>query len=79
MDNKVYLYAVRDKISGKLVKDLTNPGHKFWEKKGNCQKAIDEYNNGSYSARRNNNKYMLELVTFELIEVQVVFDIKKVG
>jgi hypothetical protein len=64
----MYLYAVRDINTGKLVKDITNPGHKFWEKKGNCQKAIDDYNNGNYYYRRTPARN-LELVTFELVEV----------
>ena len=74
MNNKNYLYAVRDASTGKLVKDITNPGHKFWEKKGNCQKAIDEYN---ARADRLIPRYFrttyegpLELVTFELVEVK---------
>ena len=65
-----YIYAVRDKNTGKLVKDITNPGHKFWEVKGYCQKAIDQYNEGNYYSRRNNNDYDLEMVTFELVEVK---------
>lgn len=70
MTTKNYLYAVRDKKTGKLVRDITNPGHKFWEKRRSCQTAIDNYNNGNYYSRRNST-YDLELVTFELIEVNV--------
>lgn len=69
MTEKVYMYGARDTNTGKLVRDITNPGHKLWEKKGSCQTAIDEYNNGNYYYRRNNGSYNLELVTFELIEV----------
>lgn len=68
MATKNYLYAVRDKKTGKLVRDITNPGHKFWEKKGSCQAAIDNYNNGNYYSRRTST-YDLEIVTFELVEV----------
>lgn len=64
----MFIYGVRDKKTGKLVKDITNPGHKFWEVKGYCQKAIDNYNEGNYYRRRNPN-YDLEMVTFELVEV----------
>jgi len=75
MNNKNYLYAVRDASTGKLVRDITNPGHKFWEKRGNCQKAIDEYNdklsgNGSMRYFRTKYEGPLELVTFELVEVK---------
>lgn len=62
------IYAVRDKNTGKIVKDITNPGHKFWEIKGYCQKAIDNYNKGNYYRRRN-PKYDLEMVTYKLVEV----------
>lgn len=65
----MFIYAVRDKNTGKLVKDITNPGHKFWEVKGYCQKAIDNYNKGSYYRRRNPN-YDLEMVTYKLVEVK---------
>ena len=64
----MFIYAVRDKITGKIVKDITNPGHKFWEVKGYCQKAIDNYNRGNYYRRRNST-YDLEMVTYKLVEV----------
>ena len=57
------IYAVRDKNTGNIVKDITNPGHKFWEVKGYCQKAIDNYKKGNYYSRRN-PKYDLEMVTY---------------
>lgn len=73
MAEKNYLYAVRDTATGKLVTDITNPGHKFWEKKGNCQKAIDTYNNRSNGGWRRYYRTIyegpLEMVTFELVEV----------
>ena len=74
MEDKLYLYAARDTVTKKLVSDITNPKRKYWDKKGNAQKAIDYYNR-SY-ANRNHNSYnkgkhnTLELVTFELVEVQ---------
>ena len=64
----MFIYAVRDTKTGRLVKDITNPGHKFWEVKGYCQKAIDNYNKGNYYRRRN-PKYDLEMVTYKLVEV----------
>ena len=60
------LYAARDKNTGKLVTDLTSPGHKFWHRKGDCENAIRNYNSNRY--RRGN--YDLELVTYELVEVK---------
>lgn len=65
----MFIYAARDKNTGKFVKDITNPKHRFWEVKGYCQKAIDNYNEGNYYSKRNPN-YDLEMVTFELVEVK---------
>ena len=73
MKDKLYLYAAREIVSGKLVCDITNPKRKYWDRKGNAQKAIDYYNN--YYADREHSDYNkgkhghLELVTFELVEV----------
>ena len=72
--DKIYLYCARDTTTGKLVSDITNPRRKYWDKKGNATKAIDEYNNG-YANRKlpasaNKGEHgTLELVTFELVEV----------
>ena len=53
MKTKTYMYAVRDAATGKLVTNLTNPGHKYWEKKGYCLNAIKAYNKRSrYCSRR---------------------------
>lgn len=43
IDTKIKLYAVRDKKSGKFVNNITNPKHKFWEKKGSCETALKTY------------------------------------
>jgi len=75
MKEKLYLYAAKDTVTGKLVSDITNPKRKYWDKKGNAVKAIDSYNR-SY-ANRNVPTYIsnkgahniVELVTFELMEV----------
>ena len=60
------IYAARDKISGKLVSNITNPSHKFWQRKGDCESAIRRYNSNRY--KRGN--YDLELVEYELVEVK---------
>lgn len=68
MKTKTYMYAVRDAATGKLVTNLTNPGHKYWEKKGYCLNAIKAYNKRSrYCSRRYEGP--LEIVTFELVEI----------
>lgn len=60
------LYAVRDKSTGKFVSDITNPRHKYWEKKGSCESAIKHYsprcNKGTY------NKEDLELVELTFVD-----------
>lgn len=43
IDTKLRLYAVRDRKSGKFVNNITNPKHKFWEKKGSCEFALKTY------------------------------------
>ena len=75
MTEKIYLYGARDTITKKLVSDITNPKRKYWDKKGNAIKAIEDYNrryaNKTFS-RYNVNRGMhntIELVTFELVEV----------
>ena len=63
-DNSLTLYAVRDKSTGKFVSDITNPRHKFWEKKGSCESAIKSYNPNRISTQRRtiHDKDNLELV-----------------
>lgn len=58
------LYAARDKNTGKLVSDITNPRRKFWQRRRDCVNAI---NSKSYYRQKD---YDLELVVFELIEVE---------
>ena len=68
-----YLYGARDTTTGKLVSDITNPRRKYWDKKGNAEKAIDFYNQTRGLRGYNKNKGdhgPLELVTFELVEVK---------
>ena len=68
------LYAARDVNTGKLVSDITNPKRKYWDRKGNAEKAIEYYNRG-YANRKlkpfdNKGEHgTIELVTFELVEV----------
>jgi hypothetical protein len=75
MSDKIYLYGARDTTTGKLVSDITNPKRKYWDKKGNAEKAINEYNRGyanrklQYSANKGEHG-TIELVTFELVEVK---------
>lgn len=70
-----FIYGARDTATGKLVSDITNPRRKYWDKKGNAQKAIDYYNrnyaNKKLNVCANKGEHgMVELVTFELVEVK---------
>ena len=74
MPNELKLYAARDTSTGKLVSDITNPKRKYWDKRGNAEKAIDHYNQGYANKKLKpcNNKGehgTLELVVFKLVEV----------
>ena len=58
------IYAARDKNTGNFVSDITNPRHKFWERKGYCENAIANY----YRWRKNYRNYDLELVELVCVE-----------
>lgn len=72
MNTKKYIYCARDISTGKLVNNITNPGRKFWETKGNCVNAINAYNNRTRYDSRHPKHGPLELVIFELVEVSNV-------
>lgn len=57
------LYAVRDTDTGKLVSDITSPRRKYWDRKANALWAIQ-------NGRRNHRHKNMELVAFELVEVE---------
>lgn len=59
------LYAARDKKSGKIVK-LTTRTNGYYVRKNDCRKAMNDYYSHSYRY----GDYNLELVTFELHEVE---------
>jgi len=63
MNNDFMLYGVIDKSTGKLVSDITNPRHKYWDKKGSAEKAISNY--GAYYHNNNHKPEDLELVEIE--------------
>lgn len=68
------IYGARDTNTGKLVSDITNPKRKYWDKRANAVKAIENYNkhyaNKDLNSCCNKGKHgTIELVTFELVEV----------
>lgn len=60
MTNNFILYGVMDKSTGKLVSNITNPRHKYWEKRGTAENAVRRYNSRYYNAER-----QLEVVEIE--------------
>ena len=75
IDTEIKLYAVRDKKTGKFVNNITNPKHKFWEKKGSCETALKTYairyeyliTEGSYRGKLShpNDLEIVELFCYE--------------
>lgn len=70
---EIYLYGARDANTGKLVSDITNPKRKYWDRKGNAEKAIEHYNryyaNKKLKSWDNKGEHgTVELVTFKLVE-----------
>lgn len=56
IEDPMYLYAVRDRNTGKLVADLVRPAHKFWQREGQTRNAI----------KGKEDRY--KIVKFELVE-----------
>lgn len=63
------LFGVIDKNTGKLVSDITNPRHKYWESEKRAQSAINGYN-PVYITQRNRKKHTKE--DLEVIEIKCV-------
>lgn len=43
MDRELKIYAIRDKSTGKFIKDLVRPNRKFWEKRGFVENALKNF------------------------------------
>lgn len=57
------LYAVRAGETGKLVGNITSPGHRFWMRKGDCENAIRRHLQSPY--RRYKSLDLVELDVYE--------------
>lgn len=61
------LFGVKDKSTGKLVSDITNPRHKYWESEKRAQSAINGYN-PIYVTQRDRKKHNKE--DLEVVEIK---------
>ena len=61
----MFIYAVRDTKTGKLINNLTTKHKRYWDKYDACEKAIN--NSYYYTPKAKDN---FEIVTFKLVEVQ---------
>lgn len=43
IDTELKIYAIRDKSTGKFIKDLVRPNRKFWEKRGFVENALKNF------------------------------------
>lgn len=71
MVNEFTLYGVMDKLTGKLVSNLTNPRHKYWETRKIAENAVRKF-----MSRRYNTDRQLEVVEIEC-KVKVVSEVKE--
>ena len=70
MENEFTLYGVMDKLTGKLVSNLTNPRHKYWETRKTAEHAVR-----NFMSRRYNTDRQLEVVEIEC-KVKVVSEVR---
>jgi hypothetical protein len=63
------LFGVKNKSTGKLVSDITNPRHKYWESEKRAQSAINGYN-PIYVTQRDRKKHNKE--DLEVVEIKCV-------
>lgn len=68
-DERFQLFGVIDKSTGKLVSDITNPRHKYWESEKRAQSAINGYN-PIYVTQRDRKKHNKE--DLEVVEIKCI-------
>lgn len=71
MENEFTLYGVMDKSTGKLISNLTNPRHKYWETRKTAENAVRKFMSERYNANR-----QLEVVEIEC-KVKVISEVKE--
>ena len=70
MVNEFTLYGVMDKLTGKLVSNLTNPRHKYWETRKTAENAVRRFMSRYYNIDR-----QLEVVEIEC-KVKVTSEVR---
>ena len=71
MENEFTLYGVMDKLTGKLVSNLTNPRHKYWETRKTAENAVRRFMSRYYNIDR-----QLEVVEIEC-KVKVTSEVRE--
>lgn len=69
MANEFTLYCVMDKSTGKLISNLTNPRHKYWETRKTAENAVRKFMSERYNADR-----QLEVVEIEC-KIKVISEV----
>ena len=70
MVNEFTLYGAMDKLTGKLVSNLTNPRHKYWETRKTAENAVRRFMSRYYNIDR-----QLEVVEIEC-KVKVTSEVR---
>ena len=70
MANEFTLYGVMDKLTGKLVSNITNPRHKYWETRKTAENAVRRFMSRYYNIDR-----QLEVVEIEC-KVKVTSEVR---
>ena len=71
MENEFTLYGVMDKLTGKLVNNITNPRHKYWETRKTAENAVRRFMSRYYNIDR-----QLEVVEIEC-KVKVTSEVRE--
>ena len=71
MENEFTLYGVMDKLTGKLISNLTNPRYKYWETRKTAENAVR-----NFMSRRYNADKQLEVVEIEC-KIKVTSEVRE--
>lgn len=71
MANEFTLYGVMDKSTRKLISNLTNPRHKYWETRKTAENAVRKFMSERYNADR-----QLEVVEIEC-KIKVISEVRE--